>query len=316
MAWFSVWLPLLLQLVIPLRLLVWLGATRHASRAAFGAVVGLVGTYVLAIGMTGLWLVLPWYLPIVYGALLAGVVVTSWGRLERVPRWPRSPAGRVLTLATAALAVVMVGIIFVALDARRSPTQLVDVAFPLDGGTYLVVNGGSRLLVNAHLGTLEGERFAPYRGQSYGVDLVRIDRLGLRAGGLLPSDPTVYAIFDDPVGAPCHGRVVATLDGVADMPPPQTDRAHMAGNHVIVECGSVWLVLGHLRNGSVEVAVGQIVETGQRLGRVGNSGNTGEPHLHIHAQRPGSAAAPLGGVPVPIRLSGRFLIRNDHVSAP
>lgn len=51
------------------------------------------------------------------------------------------------------------------------------------------------------------------------------------------------------------------------------------------------------------------------MGLVGNSGNTGEPHLHIHAQRPGSAIAPLSGEPVPVRFGGRYLVRNDRVRA-
>ena len=55
------------------------------------------------------------------------------------------------------------------------------------------------------------------------------------------------------------------------------------------------------------------MEPGHVLGRVGNSGNTGEPHLHVHAQRPGSTIAPLSGEPVPIRLGGRYLVRNDRV---
>ena len=86
---------------------------------------------------------------------------------------------------------------------------------------YLVVNGGSQALTNAHLRTLEGERFTPYRGQSYGVDLVRINRVGLRVPGLLPADPAVYFIYGDPVLAPCRGRVVFAEDGAADMPPPR-----------------------------------------------------------------------------------------------
>jgi murein DD-endopeptidase MepM/ murein hydrolase activator NlpD len=145
------------------------------------------------------------------------------------------------------------------------------------------------------------------------VDLVRINRAGLRVAGLLPADPAAYLIYGDPVFAPCRGRVVVAEDGAADMPPPQVDRAHMAGNHVILECGSAWIVLGHLKRGSVAVQAGQIVELGHVLGFVGNSGNTGEPHLHIHAQRPGSTIAPLSGEPVPIRLDGRYLVRNDRV---
>ena len=38
-----------------------------------------------------------------------------------------------------------------------------------------------------------------------------------------------------------------------------------------------------------------------------------DPHLHVHARRPGSTTAPLSGEPVPIRLGGRYLVRNDRV---
>jgi murein DD-endopeptidase MepM/ murein hydrolase activator NlpD len=41
-------------------------------------------------------------------------------------------------------------------------------------------------------------------------------------------------------------------------------------------------VLAHLQNGSIEVQVGARVRAGQYIGRVGNSGNTIEPHLHLH----------------------------------
>jgi murein DD-endopeptidase MepM/ murein hydrolase activator NlpD len=35
---------------------------------------------------------------------------------------------------------------------------------------------------------------------------------------------------------------------------------------------------------SILVKKGDVVEQGQEIGRVGNSGNTSEPHLHIHLQ--------------------------------
>ena len=47
-----------------------------------------------------------------------------------------------------------------------------------------------------------------------------------------------------------------------------------------------------------------------------NSGNTGEPHLHVHAQRPGPAGAPLGGDPLPILFGGRFPVRGDRIESP
>ena len=48
---------------------------------------------------------------------------------------------------------------------------------------------------------------------------------------------------------------------------------------------------------------------------VGNSGNTDEPHLHIHAQRPGPASAPLSGDPLFIAFEGGFLALNMTVNA-
>jgi murein DD-endopeptidase MepM/ murein hydrolase activator NlpD len=43
-------------------------------------------------------------------------------------------------------------------------------------------------------------------------------------------------------------------------------------------------VLGHLQKGSVFVQPGDVVKAGNVLGRVGNSGNCTEPHLHLHVQ--------------------------------
>lgn len=315
MEWFSLWLPLVSQLIVPVLLLAWLARRRHATKTRSIAVAALVATYVLAIGIAGLWLVLPWWLPFGYGVVVVWTIARHFRGGHQRPRRPRTVRGLVATGLIGTLAVLLLGIVGLALAGRRPPDNPVDLTFPLGSGTYLVVNGGSQSLINAHLGTLEGERFAPYRGQSYGVDLVRINRVGLRVSGLLPADPATYLTYGDPVLAPCRGRVVFAEDGAADMPPPQADRAHMAGNHVILECGSVWIVLGHLQRGSVAVRAGQGVDLGHVLGLVGNSGNTGEPHLHVHAQRPGSTFAPLSGDPVSIRLNGRYLVRNDRVHA-
>lgn len=57
--------------------------------------------------------------------------------------------------------------------------------------------------------------------------------------------------------------------------------------------------------------VGQVRE-GQPIGKVGNSGNTSEPHLHIHAEYGGSSDRFGDGVGVPILFTEKgFLKRND-----
>jgi hypothetical protein len=55
------------------------------------------------------------------------------------------------------------------------------------------------------------------------------------------------------------------------------------------------------------------VLAGALLGRVGNAGNTSEPRLHIHAQRPSTDAMPVGGAPLPVRIGGRHLARDDRI---
>jgi hypothetical protein len=65
--------------------------------------------------------------------------------------------------------------------------------------------------------------------------------------------------------------------------------------------------LAHLQRRSVRVAAGDPVTAGTPLGLVGNSGNTSEPHLHVHAETD-------AGEGVPMTFEGRFLIRNDRWS--
>ena len=42
--------------------------------------------------------------------------------------------------------------------------------------------------------------------------------------------------------------------------------------------------MGHLKQGSVTVQVGDVVRRGQPLAAVGNTGHTNEPHLHLQVQ--------------------------------
>jgi len=80
---------------------------------------------------------------------------------------------------------------------------------------------------------------------------------------------------------------------------------------VFLECNGIEILLAHLEQGSVMVQPGDRVAQGQQVGAVGNSGNTSEPHLHIHAQRGGSDEAFLDGAPVPILFDGRYMVCSE-----
>jgi murein DD-endopeptidase MepM/ murein hydrolase activator NlpD len=64
----------------------------------------------------------------------------------------------------------------------------------------------------------------------------------------------------------------------------------------------------------VKTRAGLSVAVGDAIGTVGNSCNTDEPHLHVHAQHPGTALEPYSGSPLPISFNGGVLVRSDRVS--
>jgi len=307
-------LPLVAQVLLPVVLLAWQARGRNQSRATAVAKTLFVAAYLVAIALVGLWLVVPWFLTVVYLLILAVATVPVTRRMRSLAVWPENRRGAVGLAVHGTLAIAAIGLVCYALAGRRPPSgPIVDLAFPLRHGRYAVANGGSNELLSAHLQTLTAERFRSYRGQSYGVDIIAVSALGLRASGLAPRDPSAYLIFGETIYSPCGGTVLRVEDGFADMSPPEADRQQMAGNYVLLACKGVQVLLGHMRRGSVRVRSGDSIADGDVLGQVGNSGNTSEPHLHIHAQRPAESDVFLSGEPLPIRLNGRFLARNDLV---
>src|SRR5690606_26350449 len=111
--------------------------------------------------------------------------------------------------------------------------------------------------------------------------------------------------------SPCRGTVVSAVDGLADLIPPEADPSQPAGNHVVIACNGVQVTLAHLQNGSVTVSPGSTVSVGEPVGRVGNSGNTSEPHLHVHAVRVLEDGSVGDGVPV--LVDGVFAVRNTTI---
>lgn len=311
-------LTLILQGLVPLALIAW-AARPHRTRRSWALDVSVAGSYLVATAIAGLWLALPHTLALVYGVLLVGAAVYGTRRRGALSPAPPSAAARLGVWGRTAAVMALVAAIAAALAGRRAPQgDTVDLAFPLSGGTYLIAAGGSNEILNPHRKTASAARYRPWVGQSHAIDVVRVGSWGSRDGALSPDGPSGFAIFGDVVTAPCAGTVLAAVDGHPDglvkgAPSDAIRPAPLEGNHVILECGEVHVVLAHLQRGSVCVLSGDLVRTGDPLGRVGNSGQSDEPHLHIHAQTPGTKDASLGGHPIPMTFDGRYLVRNDRV---
>lgn len=305
----------LLQGLVPLALIVLLAVAPPRSVIGFWTLALATAVGVVAIGLVGLWVFPPWWVPWALGLLLMVAILAGLRRQRQTSLWPDSIVGWLGLAAFVALGLFTGNQARLALGGMTAPAgQIIDLASPLGPGNYLVANGGAALALNAHHEVLDASVPAhrPWLGEAYGLDLVAIDGWGLRADGVMPKEPGRYLVFGRPVIAPCAGRVMVAVDGFPDMRVPEADTVNLGGNHVFLRCGAVDIVLGHFRKGSLVVHVGQVLATGDKIAEVGNSGNTSEPHLHIHAQMPGTAAQPFSGEPIPIRVNGRFLVRNDR----
>jgi hypothetical protein len=97
--------------------------------------------------------------------------------------------------------------------------------------------------------------------------------------------------------------ILQIVDGHPDQRIGTVDNRHQAGNHVVIDIGrGRFIMMGHLRPGSIRVRVGDRVRAGQEIAQVGNSGNTDQPHLHIQAQNQPSGIDDVTAIPDPGKL--------------
>lgn len=98
--------------------------------------------------------------------------------------------------------------------------------------------------------------------------------------------PESYVIYGREVLAVADGTVIASRNDLpeqipgalpANLPIGEAD-----GNFIVLDIGGVYVLYAHLQPGSVRVAAGAQVRRGDIIGKVGNTGNSQAPHLHLH----------------------------------
>ncbi|HFU6604422.1 TPA: M23 family metallopeptidase [Bacillus pacificus] len=153
----------------------------------------------------------------------------------------------------------------------HSTSPKVVVRFPLNERA-LIGWGGDRLETNYHV-IKPNERWA--------YDIL------IPPAEVKSSKLEDYGIYGAKVMAPASGTVVSINNNEQDLVPGSDDFQSMAGNHIYLRLdeSGTYLILAHLKQGSIKVKEGQHVNEGEFLAQVGNSGSSSEPHLHIHHQR-------------------------------
>jgi murein DD-endopeptidase MepM/ murein hydrolase activator NlpD len=169
-----------------------------------------------------------------------------------------------------------------------------------------------------------GHRWArnPVNGRALTGEGFAADLIQLRKDGRVYSGPvnqlSSYAYYGANVSAAAPGKVVEVVRDMPDEVPGATPTnitvATAAGNHVIVQmAGKRYAMYAHLVPNSVTVQVGDSVETGQPLGKLGNSGSTSAPHLHFQVM---DAPSPLDahGLPFVFDHFGRRFVYSGSLN--
>ena len=168
----------------------------------------------------------------------------------------------------------------------------VTIGPPLRDGRWLVTEGPGNPQSH-HWGSpvaINGQLTIPQR---YAVDWFGLDEAGhslrRKVDSLAASADSDWVGFDSDVLAVADGVVRDVRNDAPDGKPlaPQavpddlTARS-LYGNFVVLEIApGVFVHYAHLRKGSVTVKIGQRIRRGAVIGRLGQSGAAGAPHLHF-----------------------------------
>jgi Peptidase family M23 len=179
----------------------------------------------------------------------------------------------------------------------------IEIGSPLRGANWWTPNGPSndcahrRAVIALNNLVVIPERFA--------VDWIKLGPDGNSYHGNESKNASYYA-YGANIHAVADGRVTATKDGMPENVPHSPrmattiDLNNIAGNYVIEDLGEGrYAMYAHLIPGSVRVKPGDHIIKGQVLGKLGNSGNSSEPHLHFQIS---TGTLPLSGEGIPFEI--------------
>src|SRR5580698_1417276 len=183
------------------------------------------------------------------------------------------------------------------------------LTFPLHG-EWMIYQGGPMASENEHA-TSTSERFA------YEMVQLNAGQMFVHSGATNEE----WLGFGQPVFADANGTVVKVMSSYVDNAPYHPDAEAKHGNLVVIDHGDgEFSVYSHLKQGSVIVRAGDRVKAGEKIGQVGNSGDTQFPRLEYSLQ---TTAELKGSEGLPaafdhLRVNGKHekdieLVRGDSV---
>ncbi len=189
-----------------------------------------------------------------------------------------------------------------------------EIAFPFRNGTYLITDGGnSRLsrLMNYHFHSPVHKRKNTNLSMLHATDIVKLNENGRK---FLPSENknADYPVFGENIYSPVYGQVVKVVSDLEDNIPFSGNYPYNTGNTVVIKDDNFYLLLGHLKKGSIVVKTGDTVSANDLIGKAGNSGMSERPHLHMQLMKCEDADY-WKGLGISMQFRGKSLYKNRRI---
>jgi hypothetical protein len=295
----------LFYIIVPLLLIGVIAFKRQPNVLIWILTILSLGSVIVYLWATARWEIVSIYFRPIFPIAYLIACVVGYKRIKK-PTTPQKKIVMILGIVFNLVLIVFIsGLNWFTFKGYATPENVIDLTSPFHKGRQIILHGGASPFTNGHFHV---------KPQNYALDIVGLNNLGMRASSIDGgSDLANYVIYGEPIYSPCYGTVVIVVDEYDDQTPPKTDQEHPAGNHVLIESEGVEILLAHLKRGSIKVNVGDTVNINTLIGQVGNTGNTSEPHLHMHVEKGGAMKTILNRTAVPFTVNKEFLVRGDII---
>lgn len=310
--------------VIFLFFTLWISLKKYRSKFDLYISLAVFLFYTMFIFFCANWYSINYYLRFLNVIIISAVIVKALLKIRGIPIFYKREAGYwLLTFLKICCLILFIYYNYIIANAFVYQGKPAELSFPLKNGIYCITDGGngkSGLLMNSHP-LIHSDKKDWSETLKYSVDIVKINYFGFSSNGIFPNKNEKYEIFGDSIYSPCDGEIVYAINNFPDNEP--FSKFQSGANYLLIRYKKdIYVSLCHLKSGSLQVNEGDHVRKGQYLAKVGNSGGTPMPHLHIDVmllKDPWINSMKVDydgswyivGEPVPFVFDGRFPVRNS-----
>jgi hypothetical protein len=243
-------------------------------------IISIAQTILLITFLSGYWEFFGRRFRIVYSGLIE-ILILLLVYLDYPFSIPGSTGWIPFLIFMAIQAFLLIELIKIFIVIFKHDNDAVEIAFPFKNGSFLITDGGnSRIsrLMNYHFYSPVHKKKGTNNSMIFATDIVKT---GSAKKTFFPLSNKDYPIFGEKVYSPVDGTVFKIENNINDNYPYSGDYPYNTGNTIIINKDNYYLLMGHLKKGSIKVKPGTVVRANDLLAESGNSGYSERPHIHI-----------------------------------